>query len=93
MSGPEYSEGEIPAPGMAGIQLNQAGIAQLVEQRIRNAWVGGSTPSSGTIKILIEVKAPRSIGPRITNAVGRGLTETVPGFRPSGALKCAQIRS
>lgn len=26
-----------------------AGIAQLVEQRIRNAKVGGSTPLSGTI--------------------------------------------
>src|SRR5690606_22910593 len=25
-----------------------AGVAQLVEQRIRNAWVGGSTPLSGT---------------------------------------------
>jgi hypothetical protein len=28
-----------------------AGIAQLVEQRIRNAWVGGSIPLSGTIFI------------------------------------------
>ncbi len=26
-----------------------AGVAQLVEQRIRNAWVGGSIPFSGTI--------------------------------------------
>ena len=26
-----------------------AGIAQSVEQRIRNAWVGGSIPLSGTI--------------------------------------------
>ena len=26
----------------------QAGVAQLVEQRIRNAKVGGSTPLSGT---------------------------------------------
>ena len=26
-----------------------AGIAQLAEQRIRNAWVGGSNPLSGTI--------------------------------------------
>ena len=25
-----------------------AGVAQLVEQRIRNAWVGGSSPSAGT---------------------------------------------
>ena len=28
----------------------QAGVAQSVEQRIRNAWVGGSNPSTGTIK-------------------------------------------
>ena len=27
----------------------RAGVAQLVEQRIRNAWVGGSSPSAGTI--------------------------------------------
>ena len=26
-----------------------AAVAQLVEQRIRNAWVGGSSPLSGTI--------------------------------------------
>ncbi len=25
-----------------------AGVAQMVEQRIRNAWVGGSSPLSGT---------------------------------------------
>ena len=25
-----------------------AGVAQAVEQRIRNAWVGGSNPSTGT---------------------------------------------
>ena len=30
----------------------QAGVAQLVEQRIRNAKVGGSTPLSGTISPL-----------------------------------------
>ena len=29
----------------------QAGVAQLVEQRIRNAKVGGSTPLSGTTTI------------------------------------------
>ena len=27
---------------------SSAGVAQLVEQRIRNAWVGGSNPFSGT---------------------------------------------
>jgi hypothetical protein len=26
----------------------QAAVAQVVEQRIRNAWVGGSSPSSST---------------------------------------------
>src|SRR5690625_3895228 len=30
----------------------KAGIAQLVEQRIRNAKVGGSTPLAGTISLL-----------------------------------------
>ena len=30
-------------------KFRDAGIAQLVEQRIRNAWVGGSIPLSGTI--------------------------------------------
>jgi hypothetical protein len=29
--------------------LRRAAVAQLVEQRIRNAWVGGSNPFRGTI--------------------------------------------
>ena len=33
------------------IQFLCAVLAQLVEQRIRNAWVGGSTPLNGTIFI------------------------------------------
>ena len=32
------------------ILLPSADVAQLVEQRIRNAWVGGSNPSTGTMK-------------------------------------------
>ena len=35
----------------------QAGVAQLVEQRIRNAKVGGSTPLSGTIFFSMTIKA------------------------------------
>lgn len=31
-----------------------AAVAQLVEQRIRNAWVGGSNPSSGTTSYRID---------------------------------------
>ncbi len=34
--------------GLARIALPHAGVAQLVEQRIRNAKVVGSTPISGT---------------------------------------------
>ena len=30
-----------------------ATVAQLVEQRIRNAWVGGSNPLNGTISSYI----------------------------------------
>ena len=30
----------------------QAGVAQAVEQRIRNAWVGGSNPSTGTTDVF-----------------------------------------
>ena len=33
-----------------------AGIAQLVEQRIRNAWVVGSTPSPGFENIAMQIK-------------------------------------
>ena len=33
--------------------LGFAGIAQLVEQRIRNAKVGGSTPLAGTIFLAL----------------------------------------
>ena len=31
------------------INQTDATVAQLVEQRIRNAWVGGSTPLGGSI--------------------------------------------
>ena len=34
-----------------------AGVAQLVEQRIRNAKVGGSTPLSGTIPLFEEAQS------------------------------------
>ena len=34
------------------IKSDVAVLAQLVEQRIRNAWVGGSSPLNGTIFIL-----------------------------------------
>ena len=39
---PAKNEDNVPAQGLAG-------VAQAVEQRIRNAWVGGSNPSTGTI--------------------------------------------
>ena len=32
--------------------VSTAGVAQSVEQRIRNAWVGGSNPSTGTKKTI-----------------------------------------
>ena len=32
--------------------MAKAAVAQLVEQRIRNAWVGGSSPFRGTIKLM-----------------------------------------
>ena len=34
--------------------LPSAGIAQLVEQRIRNAWVGSSNLFTGTISLLVK---------------------------------------
>ena len=40
------------AKGQRPIGLFGAAVAQLVEQRIRNAWVGGSNPFRGTSKIL-----------------------------------------
>ncbi len=48
-----------------------AGVAQLVEQRIRNAWVGGSSPSAGTrqnksLKTFVQCVA---IGTAITLAL------------------------
>ena len=35
------------------INSSCAVLAQLVEQRIRNAWVGGSTPLNGTIFVSV----------------------------------------
>ena len=40
------------ALSQARIAVLRAGIAQLVEQRIRNAKVGGSTPLAGTISLV-----------------------------------------
>ena len=34
------------------INQTTAIVAQLVEQRIRNAWVGGSTPLGGSIILI-----------------------------------------
>lgn len=47
-----------------------AGVAQLVEQRIRNAKVVGSTPISGTT-------IPTSLNCRVSNAVRRPVRATV----------------
>ena len=41
-------------PQAAYWSLRGAAVAQLVEQRIRNAWVGGSNPFRGTSKISVE---------------------------------------
>lgn len=37
--------------------MNMAGVAQLVEQRIRNATVAGSTPAAGTTSTTDEFEA------------------------------------
>ena len=44
-----FAHGERPVTDGTCVIKRKAGIAQLVEQRIRNAKVGGSTPLSGTI--------------------------------------------
>lgn len=43
-----------PRGGVKTSGLDSAGVAQLVEQRIRNAWVGGSSPFTGTISSNID---------------------------------------
>jgi len=61
---------------MLNIPALCAGVAQLVEQRIRNAWVAGSTPVSGNlIKHLYTFVAAnlRRIAGSNAMAVGRGL--------------------
>lgn len=43
-----------------GTNQKHAGVAQLVEQRIRNAWVGSSTLSAGTNSLTIRSRvSPR----------------------------------
>lgn len=40
----------------------QATVAQSVEQRIRNAWVGGSSPPGGSIQeLLVFDRSPRVV--------------------------------
>jgi hypothetical protein len=42
----------VPRVKMRPLSGGDAAIAQLVEQRIRNAWVRGSNPLCGTIKLI-----------------------------------------
>jgi hypothetical protein len=54
------------------IGLSSAAVAQLVEQRIRNAWVGGSNPFRGTSKTRFRTPGLRFIpDTRVTLLVGR----------------------
>ena len=52
-----------------GIIQKLAGVAQLVEQRIRNAWVGSSTLSAGTnlidLERLTKCAAMNTVTPKI----------------------------
>ena len=59
------------------VLLRRAAVAQLVEQRIRNAWVGGSNPFRGTNKIAL------GFGPAQNKAIiATGLPPDLP---PSGS--------
>ena len=53
---------------MYNVGLVRADVAQLVEQRIRNAKVGGSTPLIGTIFIK-HLRQPLSAGVLLCGAV------------------------
>ena len=62
--------------GRAQQPASRAGIAQLVEQRIRNAKVVGSTPISGTMlrcSVAVRVARFRAIGPAASSAGALGL--------------------
>ena len=48
----QYRPSSLSSPPTQTPVCGAAGIAQLVEQRIRNAKVGGSTPLAGTIFLL-----------------------------------------
>ena len=43
------------------LRNKRADLAQLVEQRIRNAWVGGSNPLIGTIFLMDLIVFPKSL--------------------------------
>ena len=84
----------------------RAGVAQSVEHRIRNAQVGGSNPSTGTIKVSKSLNLPglrpirsRFEPPTINNrfepsGASRELAElrSSSGRRPSGLQGRAAIR-
>ena len=50
----------ISLPGIFEKRTSQAGVAQSVEQRIRNAKVEGSTPSTGTNKTTTYISTVHS---------------------------------
>ena len=61
-----------PAPVLHRVaRLRHAGVAQLVEQRIRNAKVVGSIPISGTIPIASPYVFPYNLRP-LSEACGAG---------------------
>ncbi len=56
----------------ASVNASPATVAQLVEQRIRNAWVGGSSPpsgSQGTFGFLFYIVSIKNFCFRLNSAI------------------------
>jgi hypothetical protein len=65
------------------IGRRHAAVAQLVEQRIRNAWVGGSNPFRGTIINFFNGHWQSSIDPLVMRGSGVRIPSAAPILKKS----------
>ena len=78
-------------------------MAQLVEQRIRNAWVAGSSPAIGSLNPQTRVRTPQfwlyfllsgisSVGRALASqAEGRGFESRIPLLKKKNERKAKKI--
>ena len=65
-------------------------VAQLVEQRIRNAWVAGSSPASGSKQKRHPLWVSFFVLPSVTDENRKGVPETLVAFWGGAMVSCSE---